>query len=272
MNVLLKLIIYLNIIEVIDAMAVVLFTFLISSQPLHILPIISSMLLTFFLYSLNRVADINEDKINFPERIKFWERYGKKLILIGSIFFIITIIINSFHNVLSTILIIFPFLCVFSYSFFRLKNILLIKNLVVALGWAVIPLFASTYMSSPNLLLITVCSIIVFFAVLINTIIFDIKDIKGDRISGVRTIPSIYGISFTKKLGIFLDIMLFLVIIFFIIFKVLSEKFLLFSLLVLFIIFYILAIDEKNALFISEYIANLDMLVILFLGLIMKII
>ena len=39
-----------------------------------------------------------------------------------------------------------------------------------------------------------------FIKLFVNTVIFDVRDIKGDRISGVRTIPVVFGREKTKNL------------------------------------------------------------------------
>lgn len=261
----LEMLIYLNLIEVVDSGAAVLFTFFLSATQPSLLPLILVMFSTFFLYGLNRINDVKEDRINSPERLNFWKRYGKKLIFIGSLLFIISLTISAFNNIFSFILLLLPFLLVFSYSCFRLKRFLFIKNLIVATGWFTIPFFTATLMSSFSLSIILVCSIIIFFAVLINTVIFDIKDIKGDEIHNIRTISNVFGIHFAKKISYLLNILLSSFIIFV---SLIYPKFIVFLFLPLFITAYVIKVNKSNAFFISEYVANIDILLILILSLV----
>jgi 4-hydroxybenzoate polyprenyltransferase len=271
MNKVLKLVINLNLIEAVDAAAVVIFTFLLTSEELKLFPLISAFFSTLFLYSLNRKSDLREDRINVPDRFNFWSRYGNKIIFLTLISFVIVIFFNFFIGFYQGIFLLLPFFIVFSYSFLRLKNILFLKNIIVAAGWSLIPLYASTYMVSPSLSLIFFCASVVFLSILINTIVFDVRDIVGDKIVGVRTIPSVHGILFSKKLAYFLNVvLLFFIISAIFVFKVVSVNFSYLLFFPLFIGLYISILNQMNAYILSEYIANLDMIILLLLCIVSK--
>ena len=272
MNKVLELIINLNLIEAIDAAAVVISTFLLVSEQLKFFPLVSAFFSTLFLYSLNRISDLKEDRINIPDRFKFWSKYGDKIIFLTLIFFVIVTLSNFFIGFYQGFFLLLPFFIVFSYSFLRLKSVLFLKNIVVATGWSLIPLYASTYMVSPQLSIIFFSSFVVFLSVLINAIVFDIKDIIGDKIVGVKTIPSVYGISPSKKLAYLLNIMLlFFILSAIFVFKIVSVNFSFLLFLPLFISLYISILNPRNAYILSECVANLDMIILLLLCVVSKI-
>ena len=75
----------------------------------------------------------------------------------------------------------------------RLKDIPFMKNLVVAFSWAsvcvLIPAAYSERLDARVLL-------IIYFMILksiINTILYDVRDVAGDRENGIRTVPCLLG-------------------------------------------------------------------------------
>lgn len=83
-------------------------------------------------------------------------------------------------------------------SNFRLKDIVGIKNITIALSWAVIGTFLPLAVSFHSFILISLIFYFFFIRVFIGSIVFDVRDIEGDRISGVRTIPVAFGEHKTK--------------------------------------------------------------------------
>ncbi len=90
-------------------------------------------------------------------------------------------------------------------SNFRLKDITGIKNIVVALPWAVIGTFLPLAISFRDFSVILLIFYFFFTKLFINTILFDVRDIEGDRISDVRTIPVVFGRQKTKNLLLILN-------------------------------------------------------------------
>jgi len=257
-----KLIIHLNIIEGINAMAACVFVFLLLGEKILLIPLILSFFSTCFLYTLNRISDIKEDRINYPERVYFFEKFKNRLLLFFSFFYALSLLIAIFNSLFSFVALIFPFILVFSYSFFRLKRFLFLKNLIVALGWSVTPFFVLTYVKTSSFLTVYASSIIIFISVLINTIIFDIKDIKGDKMCKIFTLPNVYGIVFAKRTCYFLSVILLGLICLFLHYKIISQNFVYLLLFPLYILGYVNKVTPKNAILVSEYVANLDMIVL----------
>jgi 4-hydroxybenzoate polyprenyltransferase len=77
---------------------------------------------------------------------------------------------------------------------------------MIALSWAIGSSFLPViYFSKGDILQIILIFYIFFLKSLVNTILFDVRDIEGDRMSGVRTIPVLLGRSKTKKLLLILN-------------------------------------------------------------------
>ncbi len=104
---------------------------------------IITFLTTFGTYGLNKLTDIKEDAINTPERantIKKIESVFKLSIIIS---FILALFLGFLANILTLPVLLFPLFLGTLYSvklsdnFPRLKDITGVKNLTIALSWAV---------------------------------------------------------------------------------------------------------------------------------------
>ena len=81
-----------------------------------------------------------------------------------------------------------------------MKDITGIKNISVALSWAVVGAFIPISVSYRNVIQIILIFYFIFIKLFINSTLFDVRDIKGDRMNGVRTIPVYLGLMKTRKL------------------------------------------------------------------------
>ncbi len=168
-----------------------------SSFPIYL----AAFLSTFAVYGINKVSDTKEDSINRPES------KGKgSLYIIPSISALLVSLGIGIISGLSTLIIILaPIVIGFIYSFQisksvpRLKEITGIKSIVVALSWAITGAFLPAIQSTSEIKIILVFFYI-FAQILINTVIFDAVDVKGDFFSGVKTIPIALGRTKTRKL------------------------------------------------------------------------
>ncbi len=173
---------------------------------------ILTFLITFGIYGLNKLTDFEEDMINSPERartIKKIETIFKFSVIIS---FILSLILGFLDNILTLPVLFFPLFLGILYSvklsknFPRLKDITGIKNITIALSWAVVSaLLPVIYASHREFVLIILVFYFFFLKSYINSIIFDVRDIEGDRISGVKTIPVSLGREKTKLLLLILN-------------------------------------------------------------------
>lgn len=171
--------------------------------------LVASSLCIFAIYSLNKLSDIKEDSINVPERVRFVEKYKNFIIFAIMASFVASITISLLQSPFALLIMIFPFLMGIFYSIkisnFRLKDIVGIKNITVAVSWAVIGTFLPVTVHSSNFTVISFIFYFFYIRVFIGSIASDVRDIEGDRISGVKTIPVVLGMRKTKILVVLLN-------------------------------------------------------------------
>lgn len=153
-------------------------------------------------YAYNNLIDKKEDKIN-RRRVSSFVLNNKAFLII----FICFLFGIGFSLFLSLYSIIFSFLGVIigiSYSFFKLKKYFLIKNLYTGLGANSVFLVGAANINVE----VVLYYLLVSFFILIISMISDLRDYKGDKISHIKTLPVSLGCYIAKKfifllLGIF---------------------------------------------------------------------
>jgi 4-hydroxybenzoate polyprenyltransferase len=88
---------------------------------------------------------------------------------------------------------------------FRLKDVFAVKNFAIALSWAITGSFLPLAISPRSFIQIALVFYFLFLRCIVNTTTFDIRDIEGDRISGVRSIPVAFGVEKTRKILLLLN-------------------------------------------------------------------
>jgi 4-hydroxybenzoate polyprenyltransferase len=174
--------------------------------------VIITFLTTFSTYGLNKLTDLKEDSINTPERAKAIKKIELIFKLSVAISFFISLVLGFFESIFTLPILLFPLLLGILYSVRfstktpRLKDITGVKNLTIALSWAVgSTFFPLVYLTDKNLIFVLLVFYFFFLKSYINSIIFDVRDIDGDRMSGVRTIPVLLGREKTKILLLILN-------------------------------------------------------------------
>jgi 4-hydroxybenzoate polyprenyltransferase len=164
---------------------------------------IEAGLITYVVYTIDRAIGSKEDEINRLAEL----RVNKYIIVVVVAISLIVIIHLASCLRISFFTITFPFIMGFMYSkgirigksWIRLKGSLRVKNTVVAFTWATF-LCLLVYPWAENTLQIFPIFYFFFLKSLINTIICDCRDLKGDSIGGLRTIPVCLGEWRTKIL------------------------------------------------------------------------
>ena len=87
----------------------------------------------------------------------------------------------------------------------RLKDKLLVKNVVISFGWSLIPVLVGLYYRSLPLVVLSLGPFI-FFRLMANTNFFELRDSKADETYGVRTIPVTYGVVRTYSMMNYFDL------------------------------------------------------------------
>ncbi len=172
-------------------------------------------LFAFAIYTLDKVADMDKDAANLPERLRFLR--GRKNLATGYalLAYSLAILIVLLNMPLALPILIFPLAVNLIYgskpisSLPRLKDLPFIKNFIVAVTWALGTALLPS-MHSSNASLVTVACVFYFMLIktFIDTVLYDIRDVKGDRESGVKTIPVLIGPRKTIAILLLLEITL----------------------------------------------------------------
>jgi 4-hydroxybenzoate polyprenyltransferase len=156
-------------------------------------------LTVFSVYSLNKLTDIKEDAINFPERLGFLAGRTRLILIYSLVAYALSVFLVLLEKPNAIPVIFIPLLANSLYSsrlipgLPRLKDIPFMKNLVVAFSWALVcVLIPAVYSKSLDA---GVLLIIYFMTLksLINTVLYDVRDVAGDRENGIRTVPCLLG-------------------------------------------------------------------------------
>lgn len=176
-------------------------TMILVDLPIRPIPLFIVFAVTLFVYSFNRIADLAEDKQNVPDRAAFVATYGKPLLAVGIVLYAVAAGFVALQGVPGAPALGLPLLIAWLYSSVGLKRILLVKNLLVGVAWGLIPTGVGVYYGAfPD-------AEILFFAgfttaiLTVAAVVFDIKDIEGDRAEGIRTVPILVGPTWTRRLA-----------------------------------------------------------------------
>ncbi len=173
---------------------------------------ILTFLITFGIYGLNKLTDLKEDAINNPDRAMTIGRIDVVFKLTVALSFILSMVLGFLVDFSTIPVLVFPLFFGILYSIKlsknlpRLKDITGVKNLSIAISWSVVSTFLPViYILEKKEVLIILIFYLFFIKSLINSILFDIRDIEGDRKSNIRTIPIYLGKDKTKKLLLILN-------------------------------------------------------------------
>lgn len=160
-------------------------------------------LFSFGAYMLNRTAEMDVDSVSNPGRTAYLEGRKKYLPIMTAGSFALGYALAAMRNLVFFAALLVPLLLALAYSvgsnrlarltgFKRLKDTLLVKNVAISFGWSLIPVLVGLYFFSVPYALYALAGII-FLRLLVNTILFDVRDTEGDRKFGVRTVPTVFG-------------------------------------------------------------------------------
>ncbi|MFW5974274.1 MAG: UbiA family prenyltransferase [Natrialbaceae archaeon] len=183
------------------ATSVALSTMLLADLPVEWLPLFIVFAVTLFVYSFNRLTDLAEDEENVPRRASFIDDYGFALLAVGTVLYFLATVAAIVAGIRGAPAMVVPLAVALLYSVFGLKRVLLVKNLLVGLSWGLIPLGVGVYYE----VLVTFDVLFMFAfttaSLTIAAVVFDIKDIEGDRVEGIRTVPVLAGPRRTRQLA-----------------------------------------------------------------------
>jgi 4-hydroxybenzoate polyprenyltransferase len=169
-------------------------------------------LLYLGIYNINKKTDKDEDKINHPIRTELHRNFGDYIFAFGVVSCIISFVLFLQVGIKAVLVASIPLVAVLTYSIQwipepissivkakRFKEITVLKNLLVGISWSTSMTFLQAiYTGNPITLAVGYAFIIVMTMLFINTVVFDIRDRKGDKKVGVKTIPVWIGVKKTK--------------------------------------------------------------------------
>lgn len=166
--------------------------------------LISYAIITGFVVSgagvvLNDYYDYKIDKINAPHRPLPSGRMSKKTALIYSgILFAIGIVFAALINIYCILLVLLNTFLEFSYAK-KLKQIAVIGNITDS--WFVASTFIFGALITLDLRIVWILSLLAFLSNMGREITKCIEDIKGDKKFGLKTLPIITSVKFSKRIA-----------------------------------------------------------------------
>jgi 4-hydroxybenzoate polyprenyltransferase len=164
-------------------------------------------LVCFSVYNLNRKTDEAEDAINREDRYSFTKKYETHLYLTAIAGSCLALLLASLYGFSTFLLIMTPFIAGILYSipflppktgFRRLKEIPLVKNIVVTIAWAVPLTYLPLSVDHAPVTPATGITLLFFLSwAFIASTLPDIRDKEGDEQAGIRTIPVVIGVDRT---------------------------------------------------------------------------
>lgn len=172
---------------------------LLEEQP-RILTCLIVFLISFSVYSLDKIADLDKDVVNMPQRRGFLYRRKRLVLSCSLVAYALAFLLTLSSTPAALPIVMIPLVANALYGMKplpmvpRLKDIPVMKNVVVASTWALITTMMPVLSAgSLGMLNIFVVGYFMFVKTFIDTVLYDMRDVEGDRLNGVRTIPVMMG-------------------------------------------------------------------------------
>ena len=188
-----------NIFVAFCAAAITFQTYLIYSFALNKAYILFVFCATLFLYNFQRLI-LAPIYVKAPGSVRHsWILEHKKPLILLSCISALGMLVSLYYlglNLLYTILPVGIFSSLYFLPGIHLRKIPVLKSLMVAFIWTLVSIFIpvqlnGNFQMNASLLLLFAERAFFFLSI---CVVFNIRDMEHDRLSGVRTIPSVYGI------------------------------------------------------------------------------
>lgn len=179
---------------------VVLLAYFLYGIEISIIRLMAAFLVTFSVYSLNKVTDRVEDAVNRPEVAN---KGGRGFLISSVVAMFLGLALGAMDGLWVMFVLVSPLFVGLIYSVRitkrvpRLKEVVGVKSLCVAFSWAFTGSLLPEITHSVLFEEVVLVFLYIFLSLLVNTILFDVLDLKGDSVSGVKTIPLVFGRSKT---------------------------------------------------------------------------
>jgi 4-hydroxybenzoate polyprenyltransferase len=173
-------------------------------------------LFSYGAYMMNRGRELEQDTLSNPARTSYLSGRGRYLPFISGACFAVGYAFAATVNAFFFVALLLPLALSLLYSVgsrrlvavigaSRLKEKLMVKNLVISFSWALIPALVALYYLDAGLPVVSLGGFI-FLRLMVNTLLFDVRDAEGDRSAGISTVPTVYGQERTFALMGLLDL------------------------------------------------------------------
>ncbi|RQG93276.1 prenyltransferase [Natrarchaeobius halalkaliphilus] len=197
----LRLLVHANLFISLATVSVAVTTMVLVGLSLEFFPLFVVFAATMFVYTVNRFTDLEEDERNVPRRAAFTRRYGRFWLALGIVLYLGAIATAVGLDLPGALYLLLPVPVALLYSLGGLKRIFLVKNCFVGLAWGVIPLGVGYYYGQLADLSVLFLAGYVTVMITIAAVIFDVKDVAGDRAEGIATVPNRLGLRSTRRLS-----------------------------------------------------------------------
>ncbi|WP_367343501.1 UbiA family prenyltransferase [Methanomethylovorans sp.] len=153
-------------------------------------------LIFYPIYLYDYTQGVTDDLLTNSARARYLSGSKKTYIVVGGSFAALTMLFTHFSNSMTMFLgfIILVLGLLYSSYFKQLtKKIIGFKNFFVSSVWALLVLFFFYYYSIPITNAALIIAGFVFTRMIAIQILFDVRDIEGDRKNGLLTIPVVLG-------------------------------------------------------------------------------
>jgi 4-hydroxybenzoate polyprenyltransferase len=173
-------------------------------------------LIVFSVYNLNRKTDEAEDALNHERRFRITKKFERHLFVAALSAYLIALIIAAFHGIAAFCVVMIPLVSGIFYSvpvlpkwcgYRRLKEIPVMKNLVVSTAWglafSLVPVYLGVTVPGAGSMIVF---LFIFCWTFVASVLPDIRDRSGDSATGVATIPVLVGVARSRSILTLLNI------------------------------------------------------------------
>jgi 4-hydroxybenzoate polyprenyltransferase len=177
--------------------------------------LVMAYLFSYGAYMMNRSTEIESDALSHPERTAHLGSRKRYLPAISGGCFALGYVFAFTVNLVFFAALLVPLAFSLVYSVgskklvkvigvSKLKEKLFVKNLMISFAWSLIPVLVGLYYLRFEEILVLMGAFI-FLRLMVNTLIFDVRDVAGDKEQGIRTVPVVYGASATYRVMSVID-------------------------------------------------------------------
>jgi len=155
-------------------------------------------LISFSVYSLDKIGDLDEDAINSPHRAATLRGREKLAVSAALGSYVLALVLAWLATPAAAVLCLVPLFALGLYS--RIKPIPPFKGPWVAASWATIVALVPAVEGGVQPSVALGVWWFMFVATFVDCTLYDVRDVEGDKSNGIRTVPVILGTEKTTAL------------------------------------------------------------------------